>query len=302
MKMNRNLAILDAPSNLGLMAQGAGREPGARYLAAALRRHGLVEQLGAHDAGAVAAQPYDPHRPADSRLLNGPAIRDYTLQLAGAVDGLVGDGYFPLVLGGDCSILLGTLLGLRRRGRYGLAYLDGHRDFQTPATSQTGGAAGMDLALVTGRGPQLLTRFDGYERLVDDEAVVVLGYRDHAEPAEDGSRAIYETSLRLLDLAAVRRLGPARAAEEALAQFRASSVEGFWIHFDVDVLDSTAMPAVDAPQADGLSYAELQGLLRPLLASDLAAGMQVTIYDPERDPGGEAGRQLAPWLVSLLTS
>lgn len=300
--MNGRLAILDAPSNLGLMAPAEGREPGARYLAATLRRHGLVEQLGAYDAGVVAAPPYDPHRPADTRLLNGPAIRDYTYQLAVAVERLLAKAYFPLVLGGDCSILLGTMLGLRRRGHYGLAYFDGHRDFQTPETSATGGAAGMDLALATGHGPELLTRFDGYERLVAGEDVVVLGYRDHVEPEEDGSRAIYETPIRLLDLETVRELGPAQAAQEALARFRARGVAGFWIHCDVDVLDSTIMPAVDAPQPDGFSYAELSALLRPLLDSGLAAGMQVTIYDPERDPDGRAGRQLSDWCVALFAA
>jgi arginase len=300
--MTSKIAVLSAPSNLGLMPPAAGREPGASHLAATLLAHGLVAQLGAFDAGTVTPPPYDPARDPDTRLRNGPALRDYTFQLADAVEELLGDGYFPLVLGGDCSILLGTLLALRRLGDYGLAYLDGHRDFQTPETSATGGAAGMDLALVTGRGPELLTRFDGYERLVRDEAVVVLGHRDRVEPEADGSRAIFETPIRLLDLEAVRELGPAQAAGEALAAFRASGVSGFWIHCDVDVLDSSLMPAVDAPQPDGLSYEELSALLRPLLKSELAAGMQVTIYDPDRDPGGRAGRLLAAWLVQLFSS
>jgi arginase len=77
-------------------------------------------------------------------------------------------------------------------------------------------------------------------------------------------------------------------------------VDGFWIHCDVDVLDSTVMPAVDASQPDGLSYAELRELIRPLLDSDLAAGMQVTIYDPDRDPDGSAGRRLASWIAALF--
>lgn len=296
------LAVLSAPSNLGLMPPAAGREPGARHLAATLLAHGLVAQLGAFDAGTVTPPPYNPARDPDTRLRNGLAIRDYTFQLADAVEELLGDGYFPLVLGGDCSILLGTLLALRRLGHYGLAYLDGHRDFQTPETSATGGAAGMDLALVTGRGPELLARFDRYEQLVRDEAVVVLGHRDRVEPEADGSRAIFETAIRLLDLEGVRHLGPATAAEEALATLRAGDVPGFWIHLDVDVLDSTLMPAVDAPQPDGLSYEELSELLRPLLESGHAAGMQVTIYDPDRDPDGKVGRQLAAWLVQLFSS
>ena len=298
--MNPALAVLSAPSNLGLMAPAPGHEPGARRMAAVLKQHGLVERLGAVDAGTVAPPPYDPARHPQTRLLNGPAIRAYTSQLAAALDPLLDGGYFPLVLGGDCSILLGAMLALRRRGRYGLAYFDGHRDFQTPQTSRTGGVAGMDLALVTGRGPELLARFEGYETLVDDASVVALGYRDDRDPGEDGSGAIFDTAIRLLDLQTVRRLGPAAASKKALQALRAARVDGFWIHFDVDVLDSRLMPAVDSPQPGGLTYEESTALIRPLLDSGLAAGMQVTIYDPDRDADGSAGQRLAAWLVELF--
>jgi arginase len=283
------------------MAPAAGHEPGARRLAAALRQQGLVERLGAVDAGAVPPPPYSPVLDPQTRLLNGPAIRAFTPRLADALGALLDAGAFPLLLGGDCSILLGAMLALRRRGTYGLAYFDGHRDFQTPETSETGGAAGMDLALVAGRGPELLARFEGYDALVEETAIVALGYRDHLDPEQDGSSAILQTPIRLLDLETVRRLGPSAASEQALETFRAAGVAGFWIHFDVDVLDSTLMPAVDAPQPDGLTYEESTALVRPLLESELAVGMQVTIYDPDRDPDGAAGRQLAAWLVALFS-
>ncbi|MDT8305625.1 MAG: arginase family protein [Anaerolineae bacterium] len=298
--MQRKLAILSAPSNLGLMPPGAGQQPGVRRMAAALRRHGLVERLGAVDAGTVIPPPYDPARDPLTGIRNSAAIRFYTLQLADAIGGLLEEGQFPLVLGGDCSILLGAMLALRRRGNYGLVYFDGHRDFQTPATSATGGAAGMDLALVTGRGPEELTRFDGYEVLVDEKAIVALGFRDRIELEADGSRAIFDTPIQLLDLDAIRRLGPEQAAQEALAILESAGVEGFWIHLDVDVLDSVLMPAVDSPQPGGLVYEELAALIRPLLASNLATGMQVTIYDPDRDPGGTVGERLTSWLTGLF--
>ena len=160
----------------------------------------------------------------------------------------------------------------------------------------------MDLALVAGQGPELLARYEGYGALVDEAAIVALGFRDHLGEGVDGSQAIFGTSVRLLDLASVRRLGPAAASAQALQAFRAAGVAGFWIHYDVDVLDSTLMPAVDDPQPDGLTYEESTAIVRPLLDSELAAGMQVTIYDPDRDPDGAAGRQLADWLVDLFSS
>lgn len=192
------------------------------------------------------------------------------------------------------------MLALRRLGDYGLIFIDGHRDFQTPETSATGGAAGMDLALVTGRGPTELTRFDTFDALVRDDAVVVLGHRDVDTSETGGAHAIFDTSIRLLDLDEVRRLQPERAAEEALSAIGSSGVSGYWIHLDADVLDSTVMPAVDSPEPDGMTYDELQDLIVPLLNDGRAMGLEITIYDPSRDPDGEIGRRFTDWIVDIF--
>ena len=87
-------------------------------------------------------------------------------------------GRFPIVLGGDCSILLGSALALRRRGRFGLFFLDGHADFYSPESELNGEVASMDLALVTGHGPGALTNLEGHCPLVREEDVVLFGFRD----------------------------------------------------------------------------------------------------------------------------
>ncbi|HMB89485.1 MAG TPA: arginase family protein [Rhodothermales bacterium] len=244
-----------------------------------LKANGILSRLNVRDAGTVHPPSYDPDPDPRTGIRNAHAIRRYAERLADTVEALV---------------------GLRRRGDYGLIFIDGHRDFQTPATSATGGAAGMDLALATGHGPDLLTRFDGFETLVCDEAVVALGFRDVVPEAEDGSRAISDTQITLLDLAPVRHLSPGRAAEEALAVIKKSSVQGFWIHVDVDVLDSQIMPAVDSPEPGGMTYDELKALLVPLLRDEDAAGVELTIFDPDKDPDGEMGRQFVDWVVEVL--
>ena len=88
-------------------------------------------------------------------MLNPENIADYAVNLADALEQIFEQGEFRVVLGGDCSILLGSLLALRWRGRYGLVFLDGLSDFWAPGEEAHGEAASMDLALVTGRGPQL---------------------------------------------------------------------------------------------------------------------------------------------------
>jgi arginase len=231
---------------------------------------------------------------------NAAAIREYSHALAARLGALLDAGRFPLVVGGDCSILLGTMLALSRRGRYGLVFIDGHTDFGLPETSLTGGAAGMDLALVTGRGLDTLADLDGRGPLVRDEDVIVLGHRDVADRKRYWDRAIFETRILRHDLAALRRAGIAEMAARSVAALGRRGLDGFWIHVDVDVLDSVLMPAVDSPQPDGLSYSELSRLLAPLLASPLARGIQFTIFDPDLDPDGRYARELVELLGGLL--
>jgi arginase len=101
----------------------------------------------------------------------------------------------------------------------------------------------------------------------------------------------------VFDLQKVRALGTAEAGRRAVERMEAGGVEGFWIHLDADVLDDNVMPAVDSRQPDGLSYVELVELLGVALSSDLAVGMQVTIFDPELDPTGQIAEGLASAVV-----
>jgi hypothetical protein len=144
---------------------------------------------------------------------------DYTQRLADAVAASLDAGERPLVLGGDCTILLGILLALARRGRYGLLFLDGHADFYQPAANVNGQAASSELAFATGRGPAALTRFDGHCPLVGDEQVVALGMRDGAETELYGSQPL-PPALRAYELSTLRRLGVDRAASEAVDYLR----------------------------------------------------------------------------------
>src|SRR5262249_50362409 len=168
-------------SNLGLMPLRPGHEPGVRFAPAALRQAGIGRLLEAEEGGAVEPAPYRFERPADSRVRNLGGVRDYAYALADAGGRAIDAKRLPVVLGGDCSILLGPMLALRQRGRFGLVFLDGHSDLLSPETSRSGGAAGMDLALVTGRGPAALTHFDGLSPLVQPRDVVAIGARDESE-------------------------------------------------------------------------------------------------------------------------
>ena len=137
-------AVIEAPSVLGLFPRGVERLPDA------LLDAGLADALDARRAGRVEPPPYDPRRDPATGLLNPTGLRDYAHRLAATTGEVLDDGEVPVVLGGDCSILLGNLLALSRRGRFGLLFIDGHADFYQPDAEPRGEAASMDLALATG--------------------------------------------------------------------------------------------------------------------------------------------------------
>ena len=208
-------------------------------------------------------------------------------------------GQFPVVLGGDCTIVLGSMLALKRRGRYGLLFIDGNADFFQPEAEPNGAGASMDLAWATGHGPKLLTDIEGRSPLVRSEDVVAFGYRDHEDQEEYGSQPLPE-ELKALDLPALRAMGIEAAANEAVAHLTRPGLDGFFIHLDADVLDDAIMPAVDFRMSDGLSQDELSTALRIALASGGAIGLEVTIYNPSLDDDGSAGRLLTDVLTEAL--
>lgn len=289
-------SIIDAPSILGL------RPTGVESLPEALKAAGLLEELNAEYAGRL--QPslqYSTERDQKTLLLNAEAIRSFSLQLAAAVRKVLDDNMFPVVLGGDCSILLGTLLSLRRLGRYGLFFIDGHADFYQPQASTTGEVADMDLAIVSGRGPDILTNIDDLKPLVRDEDAVVFGYRDAEQSLSYGSQDIRETNMHVFDLSQIRGIKIATATSVAVARLMKDGLEGFWIHLDADVLDDRVMPAVDYRLPDGgLGFSELSKLLSVLIASGHAVGMTITIFNPHLDLDGSIAKNFVSSIVAGL--
>lgn len=290
----KGCSIIDAPSDLGL------RRTGVDGLPEALRAAGLLEGLpDARYAGRLHVPPWVPLRDPSANVLNPDGIRAFSFALAERVAFTLDLGRFPLVLGGDCSILLGAALALRRRGRFGLFFFDGHADFYPPSAEPNGEVASMELGIVTGREPAALADLDGRRPLVREEDVVVFGFRDAESAAEYGSPDVRETAMHAFDLAEVRRLGPAEAARKGLEALEANGVEGFWIHLDADVLNDEVMPAVDYRMPDGLWPEELSEALAVALASPLAVGMEVTIYNPTFD---DAERSAARALARAVTT
>jgi arginase len=297
----RRIAVLDAPTNLGLRPPTATSVPGCAKAPGALRDHGLVARLDAHDAGCVTPPRYDPGdwRPGDG-VAHAEQIAWYSRRLADRIGALLDGGEFPVVLGGDCSVLLGSALAVRRRadrvgGRIGLVFVDGHSDFRHPGNaSYVGAAAGEDLALATGRGQSDLAAIENRRPYFRDSDVVVLGIRSHDEHRMD----LQAAGIAVRGVPQLRVEGAGRSAHWARRLL--SGCVGYWVHVDVDVLDPAVMPAVDAPDAGGIAYAELEQLIVGLVSSPQCVGVEITVFDPDYDPTGAYAAEMVDVLVAGL--
>ena len=290
----RERIILEAPSRLGLSSGGVEMLPKALLAA------GFAEKIGARRGGEVPPPPHEDEVDAATGVLNLAGIAAYTVTLADAIEPLLAKGEMPVVLGGDCSILLGCLLAARRRGRSGLLFLDGHADFFQPAAEPKGEVASMELAIAVGRHDTLLAGPEGRSPLVrEEEDVVAFGRRDEQDSDEHGSQRIEDSGIELINLARIRGVGIAAATDQALD--RLAGLEGFWLHLDADVLDAGIMPAVDYIVEGGLSWDELIHVLRRAFATGRVVGMNITILNPALDKDGSITARFVDAVASGMT-
>jgi len=280
----REICIVEFPSNLGLRETEPGIEPGVKKLPGWIKKHGFYDLLRPAKVYSLTPPPYNTQLDRTSGVRNADAIAGYARKQAALLEKIISLTYFPVVIGGDCSILIGNALALKNTGRYGLFFLDGHTDFAGPALSQTGGAAGMDLAIVTGHGHGKLSNIDGMGPYIPEDWIWCVGNRDYDEAY---IKAIGNSRINYFDLAALIRTGIAHCVTGFLDMVKYRQLDGFWIHLDVDVLSDALMPAVDSRQDGGLTYVELDAALRLLLSHSKATGIEITILDPDMDPTGQ---------------
>ena len=200
---------------------------------------------------------------------------------------------FTLLLGGDCRMLIGIFVAFsQRETEAGLVFLDGHADFHSPETSPSGDPADMELAILTGRGPERITRIAGKYPLLKDEEVVVYGIRawDH----------IGTSNIEVYDRQRMIKNGIKHTVKEGLKNFYQKELP-VWLHFDVDVLDPELMPVM-FPEPEGLTFEEAQEFLGFVWASGRVIGMSIACYHPKLDIDGSAGAQLVTLVSEVLSS
>jgi arginase len=287
---------------IGVPTNSVGKKDGVARAPQALRRAGLVDALAKHcdvyDAGDVEFLEPEPKRQ------NGILAYDSFVSMVYSVRNSVKDALeknrFPLVVGGDCPILLGCLAAARDiYHNCGLFFVDGHEDTYPPDVSPTGEAADMELGLALGMNiNSLSSEISSLFPLVEKKNVCLLGPRDKRTIQDYKIESLISQTI-FYDDVSIQNQNLDTLMKNQIAKMR-TLVNRWWLHVDFDVLDSDSMPAVDYPQPGGLSWNTLENLTVPLL-SDACAGLNVTIYNPDLDPTAKHAKQIIGYLENIIS-
>ncbi|MFJ7728596.1 arginase [Neobacillus sp. NPDC097160] len=250
--MSKKLSIIGMPMDLGQMRRGVDMGPSAiRYAGINERLSPLFDEV--HDLGDIPIGRPEVVVDQESNLRNLDLVAEKTAMLAEKVDEAVQSCSFPLVLGGDHSIAIGTLAGVAKHYKnLGVIWYDAHGDLNTAETSPSGNIHGMPLAISIGLGHTKLTEIGGYFPKVKPENVVIIGARS----LDEGERSlIKEKGIKVYTMHEIDRMGMAKVMEETIAYLK-ERTDGVHLSLDLDGLDPSECPGVGTPVMGGISYRE----------------------------------------------
>ncbi len=287
--MTRRIRIIGAASGLG--AQDRGCEDGP----VAFRRSQAWHELEHHplvDWGKTLFAADKPGLSAASR------IAGLCRHLADEVALALADGVFPLVIGGDHSVAIGTWSGVARAAGapIGLLWIDAHLDSHTPETSYSGAIHGMPLACLLGLGDKRLLNIGLTGRQVSPAHTVVLGPRSY-EPEE--IEFLQGMGVRIIDSEAVLTRGFSTCLNEAI-EIVARAPAGFGVTLDLDAIDPKLAPGVGSPEPDGLPVADVLEALHQLSTLPGLLGLEIVEYNPDRDRHGVTAGLISDLIGEVL--
>jgi len=291
----RKVAVIGAALDLGAGRRGVDMGPSAiRYAGLATR----IAELGYEyvDRGNVGTAVAEATTPGDEHARFLPQIKETCRHIAELVADAAGEGFIPIVLGGDHSVGLGTLGGLRQaHGPGGVIWIDAHGDLNSPETSPSGNVHGMVLAAALGLAGDRF-REDGWNLpALAPGRVALIGVRS----LDEGEREVLKKlDARIFTMSDVDRLGVERTVREALAH---AAGPGFvHISLDMDVVDPDVAPGVGTPVRGGLSYREAHLVLELIAESGLASSLDVVEVNPILDRENETGKLAVELVASGL--
>ena len=288
--------IIGVPIDLGADRRGVDMGPSAmRY--AHLRQK--IESLGhaVDDTGNIEVPIAETCTIDEPNLKYIDCIVPMARRAAGAVATSVAGGRFPLVLGGDHSLSLGTVRGAAKTRKLGLLWIDAHADFNTEKTTPSGNIHGMPLSALCGRGDKRLTRlWDEAPAAVDPRHVAVIGARDLDPGEKDNLR---QAGVMVMGMEQIDRLGMATAVERAIERV-SQDVDGLYLSFDMDALDPRHAPGVGTPVAAGLTQREGHVACEIIGETGKLIGMDMVEVNPILDVQNQTASLAVEYMLSAL--
>ena len=290
--------VLGVPMDLGSGRRGVDMGPSAIRIAGvetALRELGHTVV----DEGDLTIKNMEALKVGDVRARYLAEIARASALACKKVDRIMSRGHFPLVLGGDHSIAVGTVSGIaafcRREGkRLGLLWVDAHGDINTPDTSPSGNIHGMPVAALLGYGPADLTGLGGRFTKVDPSNVALVGIRSLDEGEK---RRLKETGVQVHTMSDIDRHGIHRVMKKALARVT-DGTDFVHVSFDLDAVDPTVAPGVGTPVKGGLDYREAHLIMELLHDSGVMTSLEMVEVNPILDQGNAS----ATFAVELVQS
>lgn len=269
--------------DLGSGRRGVDMGPSAIRIAGL---HARLTELGHKitDEGDLDIRNMEEIRVGDSRARYLREIARASAILSARVAKIMAGGSFPLILGGDHAIAVGTVSGIsrycrRKRKKAGLLWIDAHGDINTPATTPSGNVHGMPLAALLGLGPKELTRIGGPSPQIDPAHVVLIGIRS----LDEGEKLhLKQTGVQVFTMADIDRQGIHRVMKKALARAGAGT-DFVHVSFDLDAVDPTVAPGVGTPVKGGLDYREAHQIMEAIAEARMMTSLEIVEANPILD-------------------
>ncbi|THE09295.1 arginase [Bacillus timonensis] len=295
--MKKDISIIGVPMDLGQMRRGVDMGPSA------IRYAGVVERLerldyDIDDLGDIEiTRPTREEEANDENLKNLEKVSEANEKLAATVNEVILNGRFPLVLGGDHSIAIGTLAGVSKHYKnLGVIWYDAHGDLNTADTSPSGNIHGMPLAVSLGLGHKRLTDIAGYSPKVNTESVVIIGARS----LDEGEKAlIKQLGVKVYTMHEIDRLGMTKVMEETIHYLKGRT-DGVHLSLDLDGLDPHDAPGVGTPVLGGISYRESHLAMEMLEESKLITSAEFVEVNPILDDKNKTASVAVALMGSLF--
>lgn len=290
--------IIGVPIDLGADRRGVDMGPSAiRYA----QLHQKIQELGytLEDKGNIDVPIQETCEITDPKLKYIDCIVPMGRRVAGAVATSLQSGHFPLVLGGDHSLSVGSIRGAAKHRKLGVIWVDAHADFNTSETTPSGNIHGMPLAALCGRGdPRLVRLWEETPPVVDPQRVAVIGARD-LDLGE--KRLLREAGVMVQSMEQIDRFGMVTVLEKAIERV-SRDVDGIYLSFDMDALDPRHAPGVGTPVPGGLTYREAHLTCEVIAETGRLIGMDIVEVNPILDVQNETARLAVEFVRSALGS